>query len=265
MKKILLLLLVCFQTGCVVTEAIKEAVNEPVTYKEEEIKTDEQMEAKVREMEFESIEEYYKRKQAHLEAERAYLAEKDALLEKERSLVQRQVVQIGTDSNGLDPISEALAQLSVQMNAGLQQNRVKRFPMAVVPFTNLHNERNVGRFGERIEQGMIYQLQQHGFNLIDYRAAGLTTSAKQPLSKQDLSALRVRYKIYFLVTGTYAQHSDGIVVNARVIDTTTRQVLATGQTHIANSRLEGGLPGYNPLEALNEGMIIENGSGPVGK
>lgn len=260
MKKILLLLLICFQTGCVVTEKIKELSSDEKT-----VKTEQQMEADVQKMEQASIEEYYQRKQAHLEAEKAYLAERDAYLEKERALLQRQVVQVDGDPNGLDPISEALAQMAVQMNAGLLQNRVKRLPVAVVPFTNLHNERKVGRFGERLEQGMIYQMQQHGYNMVDYRAAGLVTSTKQPLSKQSLSELRVRYKIYFLVTGTYAQHSDGLVINARVIDTTTRQVLASGQSHISNSRLEGGLPGYNPLEALNEGLIIENSRGPVGR
>lgn len=260
MKKILLLLLICFQTGCVVTEKIKE-----ITSSDETVKTEQQMETEVQEMEQASIDEYYTRKQAHLEAEKAYLAERDAYLEKERAMLQRQVVQVDGQPNGMDPISEALAQMAVQMNAGLLQNRVKRMPVAVVPFTNLHNERRVGRFGERLEQGMIYQMQQHGYNMVDYRAAGLVTSTKQPLSKQNLSELRVRYKIYFLVTGTYAQHSDGIVINARVIDTTTRQVLASGQSHIANSRLEGGLPGYNPLEALNKGLIIENGRGPVGQ
>lgn len=174
--------------------------------------------------------------------EKAHIAEREALLEKEQAMLQRQVVQVEIVPNGLDPLSEAVAQMAVQMNAGLQQNRVKRFPVAVVPFTNLHNDRRVGRFGERMEQAFIYQLQQHGYNMIDYRAAGLTTSTKQPLSKQNMSALRTRYKIYFLVTGTYAQHSDGLVINARVIDTTTRQVLATGQSHISNARLEGGFP-----------------------
>ncbi|WP_067986555.1 FlgO family outer membrane protein [Neptuniibacter pectenicola] len=243
MKKILLLLMVCFLSGCF-----------------QQLNTQDKQPEKVHieSMNPEVIEQLHQLEQAHI-------AEKKALLEKERSMLQRQVVQVETLPNGLDPISEAVAQMAVQMNAGLQQNRVKRFPIAVIPFTNLHNGRKVGRFGERLEQGFIYQLQQHGYNLVDYRATGLTTSTKQPLSKQNLSGLRTRYKVYFLVTGTYAQHSDGLVINARVIDTTTRQVLATGQSHIANERLEGAIPGYNPLEALNQGLIIENRGGPVGR
>lgn len=258
MKKFLLFLLVCFQTGCVVSEQLKDSASD-------QSKAEQELEAKVQKAESESMDESYERKRAHLEAEKAYLAEKNAMLEKERAMLQRQVVQVNPDPNGIDPISEALSQMAVQINAGLLQNRVKRLPVAVVPFTNLHNERKVGRFGERIEQGMIYQMQQHGYNMVDYRAAGLVTSSKEPLSRQNLSELRVRYKVYFLVTGTYAQHSDGIVVNARVIDTTTRQVVASGQSHIANSRLEGALPGYNPLQSLNKGLIIENSNGPAGQ
>ncbi|PIE24991.1 MAG: hypothetical protein CSA60_02370 [Neptuniibacter caesariensis] len=243
MKKILLLVSVCCLSGCV-----------------SQLKTEDAPPEKVH------IESMSPAVVAELnKLEKAHVAEKEALLEKEQAMLQRQVVQVESHPNGLDPLSEAVAQMAVQMNVGLQQNRVKRFPVAVVPFTNLHNQRRVGRFGERLEQAFIYQLQQHGYNVVDYRAAGLTTSAKEPLSKQNLSALRVRYKIYFLVTGTYAQHSDGMVINARVIDTTTRQVLATGQSHVANARLEGGIPGYNPLDALNKGMIIENRGGPVGK
>jgi TolB-like protein len=243
MKNTLLLLLICCLSGCMQQRNTQDEMPERVH---------------IESMSPEVIAQLNKLEEAHI-------AEKKALLEKEQAMVQRQVVQVEGLPNGLDPLSEAVAQMAVQMTAGLQQNRVKRFPVAVIPFSNLHNERKVGRFGERIEQGFIYQLQQHGFNLVDYRAAGLTTSTKQPISKQNLSGLRTRYKIYFLVTGTYAQHSDGLVINARVIDTTTRQVLASGQSHISNERLEGGIPGYNPLEALNQGLIIENRGGPVGR
>lgn len=195
---------------------------------------------------------------------KAHIAEREALLDKERAMYQSQVVQVPQIPNGLDPFSEAVAQMAVQMDLGLIKNKIKLFPIAVTPFTNLHNQRKVGRFGERLEQAFIYQLQQHGYNMVDYLAAGIPTTAKYPLSRQSISLLRTRYKIYFLVTGTYAQHSDGMVINARIIDTTTRQVLATGQSHIANERLEGNTPGYDPLEILNKGLIIENRGGPVG-
>jgi len=165
---------------------------------------------------------------------------------------------------GLDPVSEAVEEMAAQLSRGLQHNRVQRLPMAVVPFVSLENTAQVGRLGERLADSFVFPLQQSGFNMVDYRAVSLATSLKQPVSKQNLSALRVRYKIYFLLTGTYARYQDGIVLNARVLDTTTRQVLASAQSHIPDARLEGRLPGYNPVEAIEKGFIVENGAGPVG-
>lgn len=168
--------------------------------------------------------------------------------------------------NYYDPVSEAVALMAVQLRAGLQANRVHRLPMAVMPFIDLARarERHSGALGERLGDSFIYQLQQSDYNLIDYRAVSLLTTTKDPLTKQNLSSLRNRYRIYFLLTGTYARYPDGIVVNARVLDTTTRQVLASAQTHLPDIRIEGGTPGYDPVKALQKGMIIENGLGPVG-
>lgn len=166
-----------------------------------------------------------------------------------------------------DPVSEAVAELSIQLQAGLQTNRVKRLPLAVMPFVDLNRarERYSGALGERLGDSFVYQLQQKDYNLIDYRAVSLLTTARDPLTKQNMSSLRNRFRIYFLLTGTYARYPDGVVVNARVLDTTTRQVLASGQVHLPDSRLEGGAPGYDPIKAIQKGMIIENSLGPVGQ
>ncbi len=164
-----------------------------------------------------------------------------------------------------DPVSDAVADMVLQLNTGLKSNRVQRLPMAVLPFVDLRDPRVKGPVGERFGESFLFQLEQNGYNLVDYRAVSLTTTAKAPLSKGNLSGLRSRYRIYFILTGTYARYPDGIVLNARVLDTTTRQVLATAQSHISNTRLEGALPGYDPLKVLQQGMIIENAQGAVGQ
>jgi TolB-like protein len=164
----------------------------------------------------------------------------------------------------MDPVSEAVDQMANQLISGLTLNRVKRFPIAVLPFASLRNSVPDDLFGERISENFIFPMQQRGYNLVDYRAVSLATTFKSPVSRQNMSALRNQYKIYFVLTGTYAKYEDGVVMNARILDTTTRQVLASAQTHIPNRRLEGRLPGYDPVRALRNGYIIENGSGPIG-
>ncbi|MEH6575859.1 MAG: FlgO family outer membrane protein [Amphritea sp.] len=183
-----------------------------------------------------------------------------ANLEARRELAKHEVVVIDTQGYGADPLSEAAAQMAVQLNVGLQQNRVKKLPIAILPFVSLGDKASGTRTGERLSENFIFQLQQHGYNLVDYRAVSLNTSAKDPLSRDNLSALHNRNRIFFVLTGTYAQHPDGVIINARVLDTTTRQVLAAAQIHVPGSRLEGALPGYDPVKSLDSGMIIENGA-----
>ncbi|UTW10306.1 FlgO family outer membrane protein [Marinobacterium rhizophilum] len=172
-----------------------------------------------------------------------------------------------TSSALTDPMSEAVQRMVRQLSVGLREHRVKRLPMAVLPFVELGSdsaETATDRLGERVAENFIYQMQQGQYNLIDYRALSLTTTEKAPLSRHNLSMLFSRNRIYFVLTGTYARYPDGIVLNARVLDTTTRQVLASGQTHVPDARLEGALPGFDALQALEAGMIIENGRGPAG-
>lgn len=177
---------------------------------------------------------------------------------------QTRLQQVDAQRNGLDPVSEAVAQMARQLETGMENSRISRLPMAVLGFRNLLEPEEVGALGERLGDSFVFQLEQRGYNLVDYRAQSLVTSVKPEITPYNMSALRNRYKIYFVLTGTYALHPDGVVINARLLDTTTRQVLASGQSHIPLARLEQQWPGYDLLEARERGMIIENRQGPAG-
>lgn len=163
--------------------------------------------------------------------------------------------------NYFDPVSEAVAQMADQMVRGLRQNRVKRLPVAVLPFKSLKRSVPDDLFGARISESFVFPMTQRGYNMVDYRAVSLVTTEKQRVSKGTLPQLQQQYKIYYILTGTYARHGDGVVLNARILDVITRQVVAAGQSHISYKRLESMLPGYDPVDALNRGYIIENGVG----
>lgn len=183
-----------------------------------------------------------------------------ANLEARKELKKHEVTVVSKHAWGADPLSEAVAQMAVQLNVGLTGNWVKKLPIAILPFVQLGSKASGTPTGERLSENFIYQMQQHGYNLVDYRAVSLNTSAKDPLSTASLSGLHSRYRIHFVLTGTYTQHQDGIVINARVLDATTRQILAAAQTSVPVVRLEGALPGYDPVKSLDSGYIIENGT-----
>jgi len=164
----------------------------------------------------------------------------------------------------VDPLSHAAQILGQQLIVGLSEARVKRFPMTVLPFGALPGHASYATVGERISESLFFSLQANKYNLIDYRVAGMPDRAIAEVSAQQLGQLRDRNRIYFVLVGSYGHYPGGLVVNARVLDTTTRQVLAAGQVHVSDQLLEGRLPGYDPLLAAEKGMIVETGGVPAG-
>lgn len=190
----------------------------------------------------------------------AYLSQQGQPIAR-RSVSQSRAVPLDTQ---VDPISAAAQILGEQLITGLSEARVKRFPMTVLPFGALPGHNSYAQVGERVSESLFFALQANSYNLIDYRVAGMPDRAVPEVSEQQIGELRQRNRIYFVLVGNYGHYADGVVFNARVLDTTTRQVLAAGQVHVATELLEGRLPGYDPLLAAEKGMIVETGGVPQG-
>jgi len=194
------------------------------------------------------------------EAQSPYLSEREEPLEAQPAIGVR-AVSLDTK---VDPLSSAAEILGEQLITGLSEARVKRFPMTILPFGALPGHSVYSTVGERVSESLFYSLQANEYNLIDYRVAGMPDRAMPEVSEQQIGQLRSRNRIYFVLVGNYAHYADGLVINARVLDTTTRQVLAAGQVHVPDQLLEGRLPGYDPLLAAEKGMIVETGGVPAG-
>ncbi len=150
--------------------------------------------------------------------------------------------------------------MAEQISASLKQRGIKRLPIAVAPFVDLSEPGRKRNLGTELAEGFYHELQVRGFNLVDHQAvafAGQTRPQQLPLADYYR-----KHRISYVLSGTYQVSSDGILINARMLDTVTRQVVATGQSQMSAADLEGGLPGYNPLDS-RDGMIVENGGVPV--
>lgn len=163
-----------------------------------------------------------------------------------------------------DPFSYAASILAEQFAVGLSEARVQRLPMTILPLGPVPGQMAYQHLGEQVAEALFFYMQANQYNLIDYRVAGMPDRAIPDLEAETLSSLRRRNRIFFVITGNYGRYNQGVVVNARVLDTTTRQVLAAGQVHIADQLLEGSTPGYDSLRAIENGMIIETQQGPAG-
>ena len=153
----------------------------------------------------------------------------------------------------------SVRQMAEQIETGLAKKGIKRLPIAIARFVDLSAVDHQRALGDEIAEGFFHELQARGFNLIDHRALPF---ADRDQSELKLSEYYRRHRVSYVLGGSYMVNSSGVTVNARMVDSITQQVVATGQSDFGVDQLEGALPGYDPFSS-QDGMIIENGGVPV--
>lgn len=153
----------------------------------------------------------------------------------------------------------SVRQMAEQLETGLAKQGIKRLPIAITSFVDLSQADRQRTLGNEIAEGFFHELQARGFNLVDHRVIAFADRNEEELS---LAEFYRRHRISYALGGSYIVNSDGVTVNARILDTVTNQVVATGQSDFGIDQLEGSLPGYDPFSS-RDGMIIENGGVPA--
>ncbi len=201
----------------------------------------------------------------------ALTAQKEPVRVVVENQVRTTVVDDQRFSNGSTPLQSAIGnaqpvfgqpvrEMARQLEIGLKDKGIKTLPIAITPFVDLNKPKEDHPMGVELAEGFFHELQVRGFNVVDYQA--LPFKKGQQKTIEFLPDFYRQYRISYVVTGTYIITPDGALLNARVLDTVSQQVVATGQSKLSTADLEGGLPGYNPMSG-RDGMIIENGGVPV--
>jgi len=111
-------------------------------------------------------------------------------------------------------------------------------PVAVVSFVMLDSNYNDSNLlGIQIAESLIHEVHKFGIPVIDFKTTGyirITEQGDFAFSKdyQDFSGdMPARY----IVGGTMLKHTDGYLINARIVGVTSQAVVASAQSFIPNS------------------------------
>jgi len=183
------------------------------------------------------------------------------------SLSDAQVAKVA-EQHAADPLGAPagafglpVRRIAEQLHASLSQRGIRTLTLAISPFVDLDQPTLHRDVGEQLAEGFYHELQARGYNLIDHRALPFGDADPANLTPK-LAEFYRQHRISYVLSGTFSSHPDGVTVNARMLDTVTRQVVATGRSQVGLAALEGGLPGYDPLGSRG-GMIIENAGVPL--
>ena len=141
------------------------------------------------------------------------------------------------------PLHHYTQPLSEQLFAQLSTQRSLTDGIAVASFLPLNSltlqqaDDPERQLANQLAESMLVHARQYGLKVYDYRLRNevlLAADHEQALSRQ-LSAIDPASDADTLLTGTYSQMDDGLMVNARLIRLDNKQVLAAASGYIPNN------------------------------
>ncbi len=111
-------------------------------------------------------------------------------------------------------------------------------PVAVVSFVMLDSDYNQSSLlGNQIAESLIHEVHKHGIPVIDFKTTGYIRVTEQGdfAFSKDYEDFGTKLPANFVVGGTLLKHTDGYLVNARIIDFSSKSVMATAQNFIPNN------------------------------
>lgn len=132
-------------------------------------------------------------------------------------------------------------------------------PLAVTSFVDLQQMNETNWLGNTVTEGFMYQMQQRGFTVVDYKATGaikVTSDGDFAISRnwRDLAG---EQPVDYVLTGTMLRQGAGVLVNARIIGMRSRVVIASAQGFLPADRIGRDLDTLNKMR-LQNGVIIRN-------
>lgn len=153
----------------------------------------------------------------------------------------------------LQTIAAAMSKDLFESDRGVRKGE----PITVTSFVNLNSLEDTNWLGIQLPEIFIHQLHQQGFFVVDYKTTGniKVTNKGDFVFTRDWKQLKQFHAITRVLTATMARSEKGVLINARIIDMTTRQVDATAQGLIPNHLLLGSLDSLGSL-MNKDGYII---------
>lgn len=108
-----------------------------------------------------------------------------------------------------------------------------------IHLTNSPNLTEQNFIGLQIQESFITLAAQAGLNIVEFKTASaikITSNADVMLSR-NTNDLQADVNAQYFLTGTYSEHDNKLMVNARIIELTSQRVIAAATDYIATPSL----------------------------
>lgn len=137
-----------------------------------------------------------------------------------------------------DTLESTIASLATQMMQNKKMHTTK--PVLITAFVRLDNLKKTSEFGRVLSESLINELSNRGFNVIEFRGqVGVSINEQgEYFITRDANKLKSNVENTYIVVGTYSRQYKQVMLNARVIDNVTGQIISSSRATYAHNLRE---------------------------
>lgn len=159
-----------------------------------------------------------------------------------------------TSTSGAGKFNAGLIFLADQLDRNSNVDVRKRITV-ITSFANLNDLGESSSFGRLVGENLLHEMQVRNWAVSDLRLSRsmVINEAGEFSLSRDIKRVREALPAGQVLTGTYTDTADGVLLSARIIDLATGEVVSTAQTRFARDRFVAGLidkPRALPVIAL---------------
>lgn len=141
-------------------------------------------------------------------------------------------------------------------------HKEKRIPVIFTSLVNIHDLTETSNFGRTFAELMMSNFAKHNVTVYDYRAKGAISLSNEGefLLSRDASKIRHTIGESYVFAGSYSVNEKAIIVNARLINIQTGQVISATTTTIRDKNVlktvcQNGI--CNVMNSEDQGKLIK--------
>jgi len=137
-----------------------------------------------------------------------------------------------------DTLESTIASLATQMMQNKKMHTTK--PVLITSFVRLDNLKQTSEFGRVLSESLINELSNRGFNVIEFRGqVGVSINEQgEYFITRDVNKLKQNVENTYVVVGTYSRQYKQVMLNARVIDNASGQIISSSRATYAHDLRE---------------------------
>ena len=164
----------------------------------------------------------------------------------------RNVVPVSNGYSNAGLLNNVVKFIADQLSKNKDFANISKSKLAITSFVSIEDLKKTNKLGNLISEHLIHDMQIRGFQVVDFKTMpSIEVGLKGDyIFSRSIDDLKKDISLNYILTGTYSHYSDGVTLNARIIDLKTNIVVSSAQAYIPKSSLRHIMDKYTSYDRV---------------